>query len=187
MLPGPRTRRFLIAAALFVCLVLVGWQFRPLTAAERRLVGTWRCDHLANGMFVLVTFAPDRTYSELVLTRPTSQGPWHAYRGYAGGWTTTGERLSLRQDPPGVDGWSAIFWRIRQRLRGESPWQDSPIEIEEEGRGRFHPADPAKSIAFFRVSDPELLRLAGDWTEQDLPARGSAARSLDLVLPPAPR
>lgn len=186
MLPRGRKGRLLLVLVLLLFAIGVGWRFRPLTAAERRLVGTWRFDHPALSTFVLVTLAPDRTYSETVLFRSFPQKIWQASRGYTGTWTSSTDRLWLRQSPPGPRDWSHFLRRCRQLLSGELRWQELSFEVDADGRGAIAPKGGTAPIPFSRMSDPDFLRVAADPVGGNLPATSSAAQTLDELLPPMP-
>lgn len=185
MFPKGRTGRLLLVAVLVLFAVGMGWRFRPLTAAERPLVGVWRFDHSQMNTFIMLTLGPDRTYSETVLIRTFPRGSWQVGRGFTGAWTCSGDRLWLRQRPLGPGGWSGIVQRCRQWLSGEPRWQEIPFEVGPDGRGEFPPKGGGPSVPFSRVLEPELLKLAADRVDETLPAESSLARRLNEVLPPA--
>lgn len=108
----PKRRRWpwvILAGVLLLVGGPIVWQFRPLNATEKALVGVWR------GGWPTVTeltFSPDRRYRRLIVRNqnqwPLSRGAWHA----------ADQQLSMKQtfqerpDPP------AFLARLERYFRG---------------------------------------------------------------------
>lgn len=128
-------------AAMMALLVggAVAWWYRPLSAVEARLVGTWRSDRGSE-----FTFCRDHSYrADLLNARGT--------------WSAAESRLRMRDVPRGTTLWETalVYW---QALTHPKDWTcEMPIEFE--GPDRFRTPAEADEFRGFSAGYETFVRV----------------------------
>ncbi len=129
----PKRRRWpwiILAAVLLFVGGPVAWQYRPLNATEKALVGVWR-----GGWPTIteLTFSPDRRYRRLIVRNqdrwPLSGGAWHA----ADQQISMKQTFQERPDPPAFLARLERYFRRPKRSRIEFLDADRFRLIESDG------------------------------------------------------
>lgn len=139
---GTAARRVLVPTALLSAAVLGFWrpvQPAPLTAFERRLVGTWACaqgPRNVPGARSFTTLTADRRYSHTLVTadgqqRPAGSGTWML--------NELAERnvLEFHASPPKLTNAAAIVYRLKQLGGLASPRFVTPLSFTFDSEDRF--------------------------------------------------
>lgn len=144
--------QWLGVAVLLIVTAQVAWRYRPLSAMERRLLGTW---DIRSGAFDgFITFTADRRFTFLFRGRSPTVGI--EIPDIAGSWSASEPRLRYTYDSPYKD-----FWRHWKRewallvdgksrtssvalvfIQARGPWEDD----------FYQSTDPSASVTLKPVS-----------------------------------
>lgn len=113
-----------------------GWQFRPLNATERKLVGTWT---VTREPLVLPDARTEFTLREdrvMLHFQPASGAP----RQRVGTWSAADGKLSTVLDDNQPGGWFPILSRLKRWIHG---WGRQTRNIHFEDDDRFQVSNPS--------------------------------------------
>ena len=143
MLDHIRARRRWILFGTAVLLLMLGapwaWRYRPMSARERALLGTWRLSSMSPSLCDEFTFTRDRCFTA---------------RSVKSGWEVTGtwrgsanEVLMFTPYPPLPIGWAVAEVYVRRFLDGQ---------LEGETAGSFPYPDTSSRMSF-RADDGSVI------------------------------
>lgn len=150
--------------------VRVAWHYRPLNAAERRMVGIWKF-RVTQGMEppaeILLTLTGNRRF-KMSMVDAIEEGE-EAEPGY-GSWSSTWTELSVRNDGEAWS-WALIRWMADELMAGRNPFSGTasvPLEFVDGDHVTFGPV-------------PEMANLTVDMTRIGMPSGNE-----DTAIPTEP-